>query len=183
MIIYYSNTKEDYIEINKFIMKNKIYKFVFDKKELYKCHMTHYFGYARYLAFLYCVIGLLYTYIIYKDFSYVYNYILPSLFTGLAGYLLIDSILAINLNKSLNKLIKQKPYILGKKSITIEDDYLIFSNNSNENIKVNLNDICKIVKNEYNIYIFFNGYKYFQVIPYSAFKDIDERKQFLEILG
>ena len=184
MTIHYSNTKEDYIEINKFIIKHKLYKFMFSNKNtLYRFNVTHYSYYIRYLAFLYCLIGLLYTYIISKDLIYVSTYILPCLFTSLAGYLFIDNILAIRLSNSLNKMIKQKPHILEGKTITVRDDYLVLSNSLNEDTKFNLKDICEIVENEYNLYIFLNRYKDFQVIPYSAFESKNDKNQFLKKLG
>lgn len=172
MTINYRNTKEDNIEINKFLFKNKLYKF---NKIMYIYHL-------RYFILLLSCIFLLDTFFISKNFTNIFKDLRFYLFFSLAGYLIIDSSLGTALSNSLDKVIKQKSYILKNKSVTIKNNHIELHNSVNKQV-FNIQDICKIVENEYNLYIFFTGYKDFLTIPYSAFKNEDEKNVFIAKLG
>ena len=172
MIINYSNTKEDNIEINKFLVKNKLYKF----------SKIFYIYYLRYFVLLVICIMFLYNFIISKTFTITFKGAWFFLFISLAGYLMVDSGLGTALSNSLDKIIKQKPYIVQNKSVTIKDNHIEISNSSTKE-KINLKNICEVVENEYNLYIFFAGYKDFLIVPYSAFKNTNEKNVFIEKLG
>ncbi|RBP58750.1 hypothetical protein DES36_12133 [Alkalibaculum bacchi] len=174
MVINYRNTKEDSIEVNKYLVKNKLYRF----------SKIFYIYYLRYFVFLIICILLLYNYVISENFAITSKEVWFYLFCSLVGYLITDNSLGTALSNSLDKIIKQKPYILDNKFVTIKENQIeVFNNTTEEKGIFDLKNICKIVENEYNLYIFFTGYKDFLVIPYSAFENEVEKNIFIVKLG
>ncbi len=188
MIISYKNTKEDYIEINKFFIKNKLYKLISnDKKNILRLNFTHYcLSYFKYLIPLYFFIIIIYDYIVNDtfnlSFNLSFNLFLIILSISLFSYLFLDNCLAIKLNNSLNKIIKKSPYILQNKTIEIKDNLfnITYESSDDKNIIIDIKNISKICENEYNFYIFFSDYKNYLIIPYSAFENTDNKKQFIK---
>lgn len=122
---------------------------------------------------------MIYYYIISKNFIFIKYGVPITLILGIFGYLVTDSALGNKLIRSVNRLIENSPHIFDNKTIELTESYLRIFKDSDEKI-LYLKDITRVVENKYDIYIFFKENSDFIVIPYSAFKDEDQKKEFIK---
>jgi len=82
------------------------------------------------------------------------------------------------LKKSCKLAIEKDPNAIKEKVVTLKPNKLIVTIDNSET-EINFESIFKIVENNAKIYILNKKYKAFLIIPYEAFKDNDEKLDFL----
>lgn len=174
MTINFINTKEDNIELNKYLIKNR--RGNFDK-------ISFLFSYLKYLLTMAVFIFSIITYPHGYGKNISFGGLLSSIVVSILIYLGIDLSLGVRLSKKVNISAKRFPYIYNNKTVTIEDDYIEVTIESGPSTKYSLDQICKITENKYNVLVCFTGYEKFILIPYSAFRDDEEKNEFLKKLG
>jgi len=82
------------------------------------------------------------------------------------------------LKKAYKLAIEKKPSSIKEKVVTLKSDKFVVAVDNSET-EINFESIYKIVENNDKIYILNKKYKALLIIPYEAFKDNDEKLEFL----
>lgn len=169
MVITYHNTKEELLEVNKFIIKNRLLNLGLGY-HLYK---------FRYIGFLYFIC------IYIMSYSKIHNHLrVISIFlvVSFAIYFFIDTHVGSLLNKSMDKFIHDKPEVLQRRSVFINESVIEITCADKVN-HFNISSICKTSVNKHTIYVFFEGYWNYLVVPYSCFGSEEDLNDFIKKLG
>jgi lipopolysaccharide export LptBFGC system permease protein LptF len=82
------------------------------------------------------------------------------------------------LKKNYKLAIEKNPNLVKEKEVTLKPNKLIVTID-NSGTEINFESIFKIVESNAKIYILNKKYQAFLIIPYEAFKDNDEKLDFL----
>jgi len=89
----------------------------------------------------------------------------------------------LNRLKKLYKLsIEKTPNFAKEKEVILKPNKFIATYVDNSQREINFESIYKVVENNNKIYIFKKRYKALLIIPYEAFKDNDEKLDFLKLV-
>ncbi len=178
MTLKYTNSLEDWIEFHYFldtIKKSRIFYFKFRKIALYACY-------------LYCLCTILYLLsLIYKssfDVKVIGDVVIGTLIVIIL-IILLNIIIKLEPKFYLNRItkayklgIEKKPNLIKEKEVTLKPDKFVVAVDNSET-EIHFESIFKIFENNDKIYVLNKKYKALLIIPYEAFKDNDERLDFL----
>jgi len=181
MILKYTNSFNDFIELHYFldtIKKNRIFYFKFRKIFLY----------VSYILCIYCILyssSLIYKYsfaieVIREEGVYILGFI------GL--FILINKIVKLEpkfylsrLKKTYKLAIEKNPNLVKEKEVFLKSNKFVVTVDNSET-EINFESIFKIIENNDKIYILNKKYQALLIIPYEAFKDNDEKLDFLKLV-
>jgi hypothetical protein len=172
MTLKYTNSLEDWIEFHYFvntIKKSRIFYFKFREIVIYAC----------YIFFLVAIIRILKLYYLHAKIVVIF-----CIFTLMIA-ILLHKIVKLEpkfylsrLKKSYKLAIEKNPNAIKEKVVTLKPNKLIVTVD-NSQTEINFESIYRIVENNAKIYILNKKYKALLIIPYEAFKDNDEKLDFL----
>ncbi|WP_346887414.1 YcxB family protein [Clostridium sp. UBA1056] len=172
MILKYTNGLEDFVELHYFldtIKKNRIFYFKFRKIYLY----------AFYLYSLLAIIKVTKLYYLHTKIVVIF-----CMFTLLIDILLYKIVklepkfYLSRLKKTYKLGTKKNPNLVKEKEVSLKPNKFVVTVDNSET-EINFESIYKVVENNAKIYILNKKYKALLIIPYEAFKDNDEKLDFL----
>ena len=173
MILKYTNSLEDWIEFHYFvdvIGKSRIFYFKFSKIVLYVFYLYSLLTIIKITKLYYLHPKII---VIFCMFTLMIDIFLHIIFNKLGPKLYLSRL------KKLYKLaIEKNPNLIRENEVTLKPNELIVTvDNSQE--EINFKSIYRIVENNAKIYILNKKYEALLIIPYEAFKDNDEKLDFL----
>ena len=172
MILKYTNGLEDFVELHYFldtIKKSRIFYFKFRKIYLY----------AFYLYSLLAIIKVTKLYYLHTKIVVIF-----CMFTLLIDILLYKIVklepkfYLSRLKKTYKLGTKKNPNLVKEKEVSLKPNKFVVTVDNSET-EINFESIYKVVENNAKIYILNKKYKALLIIPYEAFKDNDEKLDFL----
>ena len=181
MLLKYTNSIEDLIELHLFldtIKKNRIFYFKFRKIFLY-------------VIYIFCICCIIYSFSLISKYSFAIEVIrgeglnilgiiiLVILFNRLVK--LEPKFYLSRIKKAYKLAIEKNLNLIKEKEVTLKPNKFVVTIDNSET-EINFESIYKIVENNDKIYILNKGYKALLIIPYEAFKDNDEKLDFLKLV-
>lgn len=178
MTLKYTNNLDDWIEFHYFldtIKKNRIFYFKFRKIVLYACY-------------LYCLCTILYFLsLIYKssfDIKVIGDVVIGTLVVIIL-VILLNIIIKLEpkfylsrINKAYKLAIEKKPNLVKEKVGSLKPDRFVVAVDNSET-EIHFESIFKIFENNDKVYVLNKKYKALLIIPCEAFKNNDEKLDFL----
>ncbi len=175
MILKYTNSLDDWIEFHYFvdtIKKSRIFYFKFREIVLYAC----------YLYFLVAIIKV--TKLYYLHTKIVVIFCIFTLLIAIFFHKIVKlepKFYLSRLKKTYKLAIEKNPNLVKEKEVTLKPNKLIVTVDNSET-EINFESIYKVVENNAKIYILNKKCKALLIIPYEAFKDNDEKLDFLKLV-
>ncbi len=183
MLLKYTNSIEDLIELHLFlntIKKNRVFYFKFREIVLYACY-------------LYCLGAIVYLF----SLLYKYSFNIKLIGTVIIGTLVIIILVLLlhrivklepkfylnRLKKYYKLVIEKNPNFAKEKEVILKPNKFIATYVDNSQREINFESIYRIVENNDKIYILNKKYQALLIIPYEAFKDNDEKLDFLKLVN
>jgi len=175
MTLKYANSLEDWIEFHYFldtIKKNRIFYFKFRKIVLYACYLYFIVATIKFIKLYYFHIKLV---VIFCIFTLTIAILLYKIVK------LEPKFYLNRLKKTYKLAIEKKPDLIKEKEVTLKPNKFVVGVDNSET-EINFESIYRIVENNDKIYILNKRYQALLIIPYEAFKDNDEKLDFLKLI-
>lgn len=172
MILKFTNSFNDFVESQLFLdplKKSRIFYLKFRKIALYA-------------YYLYCILAILwFANESYWDIKLIIILCISILFITIMLHLVIKcepKFYLYTVKKRCRVAIEKNPNAIKEKVVTLKSDKFVVAVDNSET-EINFESIYKIFENNDKIYILEAGYKALLIVPYEAFKDNDEKLNFL----
>lgn len=178
MILKYTNTLEDYIELQYFV--NKVHPLIKLKIKFIKV-----FLYILYILWIYILFAVILS--IYKDYSSTKLFILEALWIlyNIIMFILMQILLKQEpkiylkrLKKHYSRAIEKKPNLIKEKEVVLKSNKLIVNVDTSQT-EILFDSIYKIFENNNKIYILNEKYKLLLLIPCDSFENTYDKQSFL----
>jgi len=178
MILKYTNSIEDLIELHLFldtIKKNRVFYFKFRKIFLY-------------VIYIFCICCIIYSFSLIYKYSFATEVIREEgvyILGFISLFILLNKIVKLEpkfylrrIEKAYKLAIEKNLTLIKEKEVTLKPNKFVVTID-NSQTEINFESIYKIFENNNKIYILKKRYKALLIIPYEAFKDNDEKLDFL----
>jgi hypothetical protein len=172
MTLKYTNSLEDWIEFHYFldtIKKSRVFYFKFRKIVLYACYLYFLVAAIKFaklyylntkIVVIFCIFILMIAILLHKIIKLEPKFYLS------------------RLKKTYKLAIEKKPNLIKEKEVTLTPDKFVVAVDNSET-EINFKSIYKIFEYNDKIYVLNKRYKALLIVPYEAFKDNDEKLDFL----
>ncbi len=178
MILKYANSFEDFVELFLFldiIKKSRI--FYFKSRKIF-----------LYVIYIFCICCIIYSFSLIYKYSFAIEVIRGEGINILGIIILVilfNRIIKLEhkfylrrIRKAYKVFFEKNPNYLKEREVTLKPNKFVVTVDNSET-EINFESIFKILENNDKIYILNKRYKALFIIPYEAFKDNDEKLDFL----
>ncbi|WP_346885213.1 YcxB family protein [Clostridium sp. UBA4395] len=172
MTLKYTNSLEDWIEFHYFldtIKKNRIFYFKFRKIVLYACYLYFIVATIKFIKLYYLHTKLVVTFCIFTLTIAILLYKIVKL---------EPKFYLSRLKKTYKLAIEKNPNLVKEKEVFLKLNKFVVTVDNSET-EIHFESIFNIFENNDKIYVLNKKYKALLIIPCEAFKDNDEKLDFL----